>query len=290
MFQRVYRQRRRILTCATLFTLTALITSQGTASSLSYLPVWVFPTALAIFFSGAALAVALLVTLFPSLRSLFEVLGIFTLAEAMLIWAAPGINAALDDTVLRLAIAGAMIGLIHLSLYGRLLDGVPALFSFGARSQVRIVSHPNQVWNAVVPQQTAKSYNWAGKEYDVLSHPQAGDTVRLRHALDGERYEMQSVTFVEKERPYRCRYHFSGDNSASGDEMPDGIYDFKITPKEGYTQVDVSLYRTGTRLRHMLRMWFDDALGAQMDTLKARLEGRSRSQIVLGWITGRKTA
>ncbi|WP_425090508.1 hypothetical protein [Tropicimonas sp. S265A] len=290
MFRRIYRQRRRILTCATLFTLTALLTSQGGPNGLSHLPTWVFPTSLAIFFSCAAACVALIVVLFPALRSLCEVVGLFTLAEALLIWAAPELNAALDDTALRLSLAAGTIGLIYLSLYGRLLDRVPALFSFGARSQVDIAAHANQVWNAVVPQQASKSHFWGGKHYDVLPDAHDRDTVHLRRATAPGQYETQAVTFVERDRPYRCRYYFMGEDATVAEDLSEGIYDFKITTKQGCTQLDMSLYRTGTRLREMLQMWFDDALGVQVDALKTRLEGASGNGDILALLTGRKTA
>lgn len=290
MLQRIYRQRRRILTCAALFTLANLISSQGSSSSLSHLPIWVIPTTIAIFFTGVAVVVTTIILLFPSLRSLCEVLGLFTLTEALVIVAAPEMNAALSDTTLRLSLAAGMIGLIHLALYGRLLDRVPARFSYGARSRAVITARPTQVWNAVVPQQTAKAHFWGGKHYDVLPDPTERDTVHLRCAVSPGRYETQAVTFVARERPHRCRYYFMGEDASIPEDMSEGIYDFKIAAKKDTTQLDISLYRTGTRLREMLQMWFDDTLGVQIDALKARLEGNSGPGDLVGWVTGRKTA
>ncbi|MEM9392450.1 MAG: hypothetical protein AAGA38_01235 [Pseudomonadota bacterium] len=290
MIQRIHRQRRRILTCAALFTLASLMSSQGTAGSLSHLPVWVIPTTVVIFFSGVAAVVALIILLFPRLRSLCEVLGLFTMIEALVIVAAPELNAALSDTTLRLSLAAAVIALLHLTLYGRLLDHVPALFSYGARSRAIIAARPTQVWNAVVPQQTTKTHFWSGKHYDVLPGTSEPDTVHLRCAVSPGRYETQAVTFVTRERPYRCRYYFMGEDASLPEDMSEGIYDFKIEPKQDKSQLDVSLYRTGTRLREMLRMWFDDELGAQIDALKARLEGDAGPGDLFAWITRRDTA
>jgi hypothetical protein len=142
----------------------------------------------------------------------------------------------------------------------------------------------------VVPQQAAKPHYWAGKNYDVLPDPKASDTVHLRREISPDRFEKQAVTFVERERPYRCRYYFIGEDAPLQDDLSEGIYNFKITPKGTHTQLDVSLYRTGTRLREMLQMWFDDALGVHMDTLKDRLEGTKRTGHLLSWLTDRSTA
>jgi len=290
MLLSIYRQRRRIVTCAALFTLSALISSGGDQSGLGHLHVWVFPTSLAIMFAVIAFCLALLIWLLPALRSLWEVLALFTLFEAIMIRLAPDLNAMLDDTTLRLTAAAGIIALIHLALYGRLLDRVPALFSFGARSQVTINARPHQVWNAVVPQQATKAHFWGGKHYDVIPDPDEGDTVHLRCAVAPGRYESQSVTFVERERPYRCRYYFMTEDGALPEDLSEGIYDFKITPKGARTRLDMSLFRTGTRLREMLSMWFDDALGLQIDSLKARLEGKPRPREWVSWLTRRDTA
>ena len=81
-----------------------------------------------------------------------------------------------------------------------------------------------------------------------------------------------------------------GEDASLPEDLSEGIYDFKIKSKNDKTQLDISLYRTGTRLREMLRMWFDDELGVQIDALKARLEGNSGPRDLFAWITGRKTA
>lgn len=290
MLQRIYRQRRRVLTCATLFTLANLISVQSATHGFAHMPTWVIPTTFAIFFAIAAVCVAIFVLILPALRSLVEVLAIFTLAEAILIFAAPDLNAALGETALRLSLAAALIGFIHLALYGRLLDRIPALFSFGARSQAVIAARPSQVWNSVVPQHAGKTHQWNDKKYEVLPDPNEKDTVYLRCSVGPDRIESQAVTFVERERPYRCRYYFTGEDTSAPTELSHGIYDFKITPQADKTLLEMSLFRTETRLRDMLQMWFDDQLGAQIDVLTARLEGKRSAPDVWSWVTGRKTA
>lgn len=271
MLSSLYRQRRRILTCATLLTFTVLVGTMTSDVYLSHLPMWVMPTATALFFCASAVTIAVLVLLFPAIRTLWEVVALFTFLEALFIWVAPEVNAALSNTYLRFAISAAVIALIYLALYGRLLDRVPALFSFAARQTVEIRATSNAVWNAVVPQQANKHHYWAGHRFDIIPDPDETDTVHLRTPIAPNKYISQSVTFVARQRPNRCRYYFTSDGA--GSDFAEGIYDFKITPRGQGVVLEIALFRTGTRLREMLRMWLDDALGEQADAVKARLEG-----------------
>ncbi|WP_424967558.1 hypothetical protein [Dinoroseobacter sp. S375] len=266
MIQTLYRQRRRILVCATLFTLTAMVGAMTDGRALAHVPFWAPPVATLLFFALSAAGIAGLIALAPQLRRLCEVIALFTLIETLFIWIQPEANAALSNPVLRLAIAAAVIALLYLILYGRLLDQVPALFAFGARHKTLIAAPPEQVWPAVAPSPVAP----ADPDEKDGAGPRPTEPPYLWS------HTPEAVTVILLERPWRCR--FAVKPEATGPRRAAGIFDIRLRPCTQGVHLEIGLYQTGIPLGEVLRLWLDDVLGSEGDRLRAchrrRISGR----------------
>lgn len=263
MIHSLYRQRRRILVCATAFTLTALIGTMTDGRAFAHVPFWAPPVATFVFFGLCALGLAALVTALPQMRRLCEVVALFTLVETLFIWILPEANSALSNPVLRLAIAATAIALIYLIFYGRLLDQVPALFAFGARHKTQISAPPERVWQQIAPPSISGHDN-ADKKPDDAANPAAAPCHYLwAHPPD-------TITVILLERPWRCRFAVTPEPTPSARAA--GIYDLRLRPTSRGVLLEIGLYQTGIPLGEVLRLWLDDVLGAEMAQLKVEAE------------------
>ncbi|WP_424970396.1 hypothetical protein [Dinoroseobacter sp. S76] len=266
MLHRVYRQRRRILVCATAFTLTALIGTMTDGRALAHVPFWAPPVATLLFFGLCALAVAGLVAALPQLRRLCEVVALFTLFETLFIWILPEANRALSNPVLRLAIAATAIALLYLIFYGRLLERVPALFAFGARHKIQIKAPPEQVWHEIAPASVS------GRDATPAEPAQSSPTL-VQDVPSLWQHPPETTTVILLERPWRCRFAVKPDSAQT--TRAAGIYDLRLRPTGQGVLLEIGLYQTGIPLGEVLRLWLDDVLGAEIAGLKAEMEGQS---------------
>lgn len=279
MLRRVYRQRRRILFGAALLVMTLLISDISRPEGLSIFAGLgpqmrvVLVTLLLGFFSAVS---ALFIVLLPGLRPMVEVTGLATLMHTTLLMVLPqALGATMWETGFATVALFMLYIVVYMALYGATMDRLPVWFSAGSRHAFRTSASPDAVWRALVPTPGDEAAHWTGTLASAEPLPDEPDSMELRYELGKGLYELQTLTFLERVAPYRCRYYFIAEASATNAQLSEGEYRIEIGPQPGGgSNVETELTHSAMHLRLALMMWFDDVAGDQADSLRARLEGR----------------
>lgn len=278
MLRRVYRQRRRILFGAALLVLTLLISDIRQPEGLSIFAGLgpemrvVLVMLLLGFFSAVA---ALFIALVPGLRPMIEVTGLAALMYTALMMVLPQALGPMMWQTGYATVALFMLYIVaYMTLYGATMDYLPVWFAAETKHGFRTSASPETVWRALVPVPGDEAAHWTGTLETVAPLPDEPDSVELRYSLGKGLYEVQTLTFLERKRPFRCRYYFIAEASATNAQFSEGEYCIEIAPQPGGgSSVETELAHSAMHLRLALMMWFDDVAGDQADSLRARLEG-----------------
>ena len=277
MLRIIYRQRRRIILTASLCTM-AILVGLTTLNPLSAgTPAHELILTFGIFFCAIAAAVSVLVVILPQIRNVWEMLAAYTFFETSFMAMAPETNQLLADTGFRSLVSLLAWGFLYMAFYGPLLDRLPSWFSLWSRQRITVNATPKAVWNALVPHDERDDNPGWGDAEDA-PEPEAPE---------GRLFLNQTVNFVEKSAPRHCRYYMTGEPNGPKGETSEGIFEMRIKPEgPGRSHVDIYLFRSATRIREAMTLWFDDAVGDQADHLRrslSKLEFRKKTKRATGW-------
>ena len=297
MFRIIYRQRRRILLTASLCTMAILVGLTTLNPLSSATPAHELVLTFGIFFCVIAVAVSIFVLILPQIRNVWEMLAAYTFFETSFIAAAPELNAFLAETGFRSLVSLLAWGLLYMTFYGPLLDRLPSWFSLWSRQRITVNATPQAVWNALIPRAADEEGYWSGEKSfetdDLLDGEDETNNAAHRPAPPGRLFANQAVSFVERSHPRHCRYYLLGEPYGPKGETSEGIFEMRINPDgPGRSHVDVYLFRSATRIREAMTLWFDDAVGDQADGIRRalnKLEFRKSSRRGTGLLSPQKT-
>ncbi len=276
MLHLLYRQRRRILTCALtaaagIFVLVANTLPVGFAAAVG-VPIWAILIAgLAVGALGGALFAVLIVLVFPSQRVVAEFSGIVFFLAALAITQLPpdlldGIYGGFAIIFVALAINGV--------IYGTWLDRFRLKLDIGGIRRFRTPLPPEDAWASLVPDPDHLDDHWDPLLSKLERHPEDDASFDARYHHGQSIYQHQTMTFLEREAPRRARYHHTGEVSGPNQPLAEGVYGVEIEPDGNGSLVTITSHHAALLPRVALLMWFDDALGDQTDYIRARHEGR----------------
>lgn len=249
MLSRLYRQRRRILLCVLCFMLAAgLLFGPGLRS-------------LGAGLAGAAFSAALIVLL-PQHRRLSESAGLGLVAAALL----PVLPVLLPV----FWIAGT--GLVYALLYSDWADRTPLRLSLDSTRTSQVGLPCARTWAALIPGEAHPDDHWTGTLIDFDRDPDDADTLYLRFRGTGGLHDEVTLTFLERVRPYRCRYHLEHDDSRGAD---DRMMTLSLSPTSPTTcRIESRMVQEAMPIRLAIGRWFDDAYGDELDSFAALVNMR----------------
>ncbi|MEW9918639.1 hypothetical protein AB2B41_03420 [Marimonas sp. MJW-29] len=279
MFRLIYRQRRRLL-FGTFFVTMALILMAldfGGAEIIGPYPTWIMLTAVGLTSLLVALGVLLtgilIILLMPNWRSMIELFALIFFVNAVLGILAPSVyDIPYFGGFMPLFLTIAIFSLV----YGEALDRFRLWVDYDATRSFVSPKAPEELWAELVPCEAPVEGHWDSLLYRLEPDPEDADTLQAQYTHGGSCYEHQTMTFLEKEAPHIARYHHVGEVDPKNRSLVEGIYEVRITPREGGGSTVTFLTRRNLMLhRQALAMWFDDHLGDQADHLRARHMGRA---------------
>lgn len=282
MFRRLYRQRRRILLFALLFTLAVVLQmvsgdgywyqSVKSADPESFRTVaGLFTPILFLLMAGMA---AVVVLILPDFRGALELVALTTFAVHALRFALPEPFRWEAGSAVNAVFFIASYVIVYQILHGHLLDRFGWAVKQTRRTDFVTSATPEAVWNATVPSAETVDTYWSGGLASVRPADEP-DMFEVRYRLGKGAFETQTMSYLALERPHHARYYFALDVSEAQSRYSDGTFDIRITPRpDGQTQVELTRIRHAIRPAEAFMRWIEDDLGGEADAIRARLEDR----------------
>lgn len=222
-------------------------------------------------------AMMLFITIVPSMRNVIEVLAVSAAANYAASHAVPGLFEIGVTFGLPALICFALFLLVYFSMYGTLLDGLPAWFSYTGRAQFRTKASAQAIFATFIPAEGHNSSYRSGTLQYLGPDADDPDSYNVRYAVGEGLFEQQKITPLEEfDPPHRARYYFIGDVTARNAAFAEGIFDLSVTETEGGThrQVHIIEEHPALRLCMALALWFDDHVADTAASGRARAEGK----------------
>jgi len=279
MFKFIYRQRRRLLFCTFFGTLglMLMVLDYGLGSVYFNEMPWIVVLTLAITASIVALLItvvgALFILLLPNWRLVLELLSFNAFVCA--------IGAILVPWIFDLSyIGGVMPFIVYLVIFSLVYGEFSDRFRlFVDHREVRRFKSPKSaefLWAELVPDAKNLAEHWDKLLHDLSPEDDDPDSLQAKYTHGGALYELQTMTFLEKQEPTMAKYHHLGEVDPKNRSLVEGTYEIQISPNERSEGCVVTLisHQNSMLLRTALLNWFDDELGDRTDHLRARHWGR----------------
>jgi len=232
-----------------------------------------------------ASAIAILIThLFPGTRRFVEVFAMATVVSDLMLRA--------DAVLPALQASGYAEQILFLSCYfviATALDrncldylGLRAPLKSVVRSTVRAT--PEAIWAAMAPDESAMSAERRKLLMRIAARPDiAPDLVEVHYKTANAKTQVQHHAREVWAYPLHFRYRFAPADGCDAGGTRRGRIDMQCSPRsDGRTEVTLTQDYHSLSLGAWLMLWLDDTGRAEMDSLKARVEGR-RDWSTQGW-------
>ncbi len=236
--------------------------------------VWlVFGFANVVFAGIIVAALALVLLIFRSLRTIVEFVpfSMFLLIAAKPGKALVGFFNLPEGTsfLINLLLVLTLSSLI----FGSALDWLRVCVK--SKRRKRIALPIDEVWAAFAISEHGKENHWEPLLHDVQSVPDEPDSYDVSYMIAPSVSEKQRHVVLNCEAPKSYRYRFSGSTSLRNRELTEGEFEVTLEP-DGKGGTYVTAYRHNKAMvpRMALQFWFDDQLGDALDGFAARVRGK----------------
>ena len=275
MFRLIYRQRRRLLFGGFFGTLGMMMMAVHLNGGMASYPFeeWIFVAAFIVVSLIVALVImctaALLILVLPNWRLLIELFTINIFAYATIRIAVPGV---FDIPYLGAILPFALYMMLFSLIYGEFSDRFRL---FVDHREVRRFKSPRTaeaLWAELVPDAGSLEEHWDILLRDLEPEEDDPDSLQAKYTHGGSLFELQTMTFLEKQEPTHAKYHHFGEVDPKNRSLVEGTYEIQISPLEDEEGCLVTLisHRNSMLLRTALMNWFDDELGDRTDHLRAQ--------------------
>lgn len=277
MFRFIFRQRRRILTGG-LFSFLSMLLAFSEAPEFylygvgSTAMAWViFILAISIMTLGMMVVFALFIALFKRWRFLVELIPVFTFLVALFepVYDTLPVPGAVGPFAW---FAGWM--LFFTFVYGTGLDDYRSKLAWRSRRTVSVAMAPEALWPRLETAVGRENEHWTPILHEVRA-TEDPRTFDVLYKMGPSIFQHQTQTVLARDENVHFRYHFTGDTAPGNSALADGIFDIRLEPKgESETRLTLEMDQQAMLPRDALSVWFDDLLGDQLDSLRARLAGK----------------
>lgn len=277
MFRFIYRQKRRTLFGAFFAALTVLVFIFDNWGSIYGGPFgtfgWVIALATALIVAVVAVVVfSLYALLFPTWRSIIEMLSFAIFMETILSITFPNLAA---DYWFSPFLGFALFMFIYSITYGTLLDRFPMWLAWETRRSFKSPKTASEIWSELLPGKGPLEQHWDSSLHDIIADPDDPDSFELKYTHGHGFYEQMTITYLEEEPFSHCKYYFAGDVDPRNSNLVDGTFQVDIEQiPEGGCKVTLTQSRKALLPRLGLALWFDDYMGGEVDFLYARHNGK----------------
>ncbi|WP_299614029.1 hypothetical protein [uncultured Tateyamaria sp.] len=278
MFRLIYRQRRRHLFAAFFASLSCA--SYMVQSGFMHFDSLVVVNVLTILLTcmivafGTALVSALFVLIIPSWRVAVEFTAVIVFLNTALTSYLPYwvTDRSLDFVVW----IGVYIVIFNIA-YGTWLDRFRVWLDHSETRRFEVQGTAEELWDWLVPGLDRNGgTNWEPLLKKFEERADQDHVFDVEYRIGHAQFEHQTIQYEVVNYPQHARYIFQGELNPANRNLVSGTMEFRIEPVEGTDRCKVTLTRTrrAVLVREGLLMWFDDALGDQVDHMRAKWADR----------------
>ena len=279
MFRFIYRQRRRLMFSSFFCTLGLMLLVGADDGGFSIFKdvLWVYVATIAITTLIVAFCILAVVALFivvlPGWRTMVEVMSIVLFTQMIVAVAAPWI---IDIPYIGSFTPFIITMMIFSMTYGEFSDRFRMNVDHPETRKFYSPKAAEDLWSELVPEADTLSDHWDTLLCDLEPDDEDPDSYQAKYTHGGSLYELQTMTYLEKNAPYSAKYHHLGDVNPKNRSLVEGTYEIHIAPKVGKDGCTVTLTsrHNAVLLRTALLRWLDDDLGDRTAHLRAKHKGR----------------
>ncbi|WP_299144825.1 hypothetical protein [uncultured Tateyamaria sp.] len=275
MFRLIYRQRRRHLFAGffAILSCVSFLLQPGTLPYFASEPMILLVLTIGLTSVIAAICMMLisvvLVVVVPSMRMAVEFFSIMlflniALFDHLPLW--------ITDRGLEVGVwIAAYITLFSIT-YGTWLDRYRIWLDHSETRRFRIKGTAEELWDWLVPGLDRKGgANWEPLLKKMEERADEPNVFDVEYRIGHAQFEHQTIKYEAVSYPRHARYAFQGELNPANKHLVSGIMEFTIDPIADTDHCKITLTRSRQALlvREGLLMWFDDALGDQVDHLRA---------------------
>ncbi len=163
--------------------------------------------------------------------------------------------------LLILVLATGFAGLAYLGFYGTWLDRAGVLLRLTSQRKSWIAQPRTAVWSTLVPGAAHPDDHWSGTLIDYDHDPDDDDTLYLRFRNTEHRMDEVTMTFLDRDPGFSCRYLLERSDPTGAEDM---IVSITLTDEENGCLILSEITHDTLSPGVALARWFDDSFGDEL--------------------------